>query len=111
MSEESSREREGKIWTDWFDRPESRRMLWRALWATCALTLAAEFFVHRKGYFGIDSVFGFFAALGFLACAAMILGTKALGIFLKRGEDYYNQREADAESARAATEKRGGGDG
>ena len=111
MRNETGKEGEGKVWTDWFDRPGSRRFLWRVLWATCALALAAEILVHRKGYFTIDAFFGFFAILGFAACAAMILGAKALGIFLKRSDDYYNGREDGTESSRPAAEKGGREDG
>ncbi len=85
------REEDGKVWTEWFDRPESRRKMWRTLWATCALTVAAEMFLARKGHFVFDGWFGFYAILGFVACAGMILGTKGLGELLKRGEDYYGE--------------------
>ena len=78
---------------DWFDRPSSRKLLWWLLWITCGLSLVAELFIHRHGYFGIDEFFGFYSVLGFLGCAAMILGAKALGLLLKRDEGYYGEED------------------
>jgi len=39
----------------------------------------------------IDGWFGFHAVYGLLACVAMVLFAKFLGIYLKRGEDYYDR--------------------
>jgi hypothetical protein len=41
------------------------------------------------GHFEIEQIFGFYAVYGFLACAALILIAKAIGVFLKRPDDYY----------------------
>lgn len=85
---------------DWFDRPESRRRLWRLLYAACAVSLLLEIpliLAHRRhGHFGGHSADGwwfFYAFLGFIACALMILAAKALGSWLKRPEDYYGEAE------------------
>lgn len=85
---------------DWFDRPESRKLLWRLLWGACAVSVLAElvfvFGHHRHDYFGIDGRFGFYAALGFVGCAVMILLARVLGFVLKRPESYYG--DADEET-------------
>ena len=57
--------------------------------AVLALSVAAQFLFKVKGYFGPDGWFGFGAVYGFLACFAMVMFAKFLGLFLKRGEDYY----------------------
>ena len=57
--------------------------------------MAAQIFIKVKGYFDIDSWFGFGAAYGFLACVAMVLVAKALGLFLKRDENYYQPEDSD----------------
>ena len=75
---------------DWFDRKENHKKLWILLWGLCALSLVAEFFVERHGHFPIDGFFGFYALLGFAACAVAILIAKFLGKFLKVDEDYYD---------------------
>ena len=73
----------------WLVRPATIRKLWWGFSIVLALTVAAQFFIYVKGYFGVDGWFGFGAAFGFVSCLAMVLVAKALGYFLKRGEDYY----------------------
>ena len=100
MKEEDKEE--GKIWTEWFDQPESRRLMWRLLWGVCILMVGLELLVTpRKAHFGFDGIFGFYAIIGFVGCAGMIIGTKWLGKLLKRGEDYYGE---------APPEEKGGDD-
>jgi hypothetical protein len=83
--------RKGKREFDYFDRPETIRKLWILLYVVCALTLVPDFFTHRHAYFGIDQWFGFYAALGFAACAALILFAKVIGFVLKVKENYYDR--------------------
>lgn len=87
---------------DWFDHPESRKLLWRLLIGACIVSVLLEvtlFFDDghgRHGHFGdhsVDGWFGFYAVLGFVACALMIYGAKFLGKFLKKDEDYYGDPE------------------
>lgn len=73
----------------WLMRPANIKTLWRVFIAILALTVAAEFFVEPEAHFGIDGVFGFNAWYGFLACAALILMAKLIGIALKRPDTYY----------------------
>ena len=79
---------------DLFDKPATRKLLWVLLWGACAVSVLLEFFVHRHPHFKADAIFGFYALLGFVACIAMILLAKFLGIFLKVGEDYYDDDES-----------------
>ena len=73
----------------WLARPATIRKLWWVFSIVLALTVIAQLFIDIKGYFGVDGWFGFGAAFGFLSCLAMVLFAKALGVFLKRNEDYY----------------------
>lgn len=41
-------------------------------------------------HFEIEQLFGFYAVYGFLACAALILIAKAVGLVLKRPDSYYD---------------------
>ena len=75
---------------DWFDRPESKRTLWVWLYAVCGLLVVPDFFTHRHEYFGFDGSFAFFALLGFVSCAVLILFSKLVGLVLKAREDYYD---------------------
>ena len=77
----------------WLTRPQSITLLWRGFSAVLALTVAAEFLLAHEPYFGIDGVFGFNAWFGFLACAALIVFARGLGVLLKRPDDYYEGRD------------------
>ena len=76
----------------WLLRRENIRRLWIAFAGILLLTLIADLFVHQHMYFGIEDSFGFFAWYGFITCVAMVVFAKILGIFLKRPEDYYQNR-------------------
>ena len=80
----------------WLVRPATIRMLWWVFSAVLALLVLAQLLIKVKGYFGVDGWFGFGAAFGFLSCLAMILVAKALGLVLKRPEDYYREDSDDA---------------
>lgn len=75
----------------WLARPATIRLLWRAFLAVLALTVAAEFAVEREAHFGVEGLFAFGAWYGFLACAALILAAKAIGLWLKRPDRYYDE--------------------
>jgi hypothetical protein len=72
------------------ERPGSIRKLWMLLWLVCGLTLVPEFFIHRHPHFSHDHYFGFYAGLGFVACAVLIILAKGVGWLLKRREEYYD---------------------
>lgn len=95
--------KDGKKEFDWFDRPESRRLLWRLLYGACVLSLLAEIpliIAHKRhGHFGDHSIDGwwfFYAALGFVGCALMILAAKGCGFLLKKPTDFYGDDSAAA---------------
>lgn len=79
----------------WLVRPATIRKLWWGFSIVLALTVAAQALIYVKGYFGVDGWFGFGAAYGFLSCLAMVLVAKALGLVLKRGENYYAAGDDD----------------
>jgi hypothetical protein len=78
----------------WLERPRTIRLLWIVFVGILALTVIAQLVVHPHGYFGLDGSFGFNAWFGLLSCVAMILVAKALGIFLKRPDSFYDDEEA-----------------
>jgi hypothetical protein len=75
----------------WLARPESIRLLWKLFALVLALTVAAQFFIKVKGYFGVDGWLGFAAVFGFVACLLMVLVAKVLSLVLKRDQDYYKE--------------------
>ena len=73
----------------WLDEPANVKRLWRGfLWVLAGL-VAAELVVALHPHFALDAIFGFHAWYGLLACAAMIAVAKALGLVLRRPDDYY----------------------
>ncbi len=77
-------------------RPGTIRGLWWLFSVVLALTVLAQLVFYVKGYFVVDGWFGFGAVFGFLSCLLMVLFAKALGVFLKRPNDYYRERDDDA---------------
>jgi hypothetical protein len=75
----------------WLDEPRHVRLLWRGFLVVLALTVLAEAVVTLHPHFGIESVFGFNAWFGFVACAAMIGVAKALALLLKRPDTHYGR--------------------
>ena len=73
-----------------FDKPENVRRLLRILCLACALLLAANLFVHRHVEHSWESLWGFYAFFGFVACVLLVLLAKQLRKILKRPEDYYD---------------------
>lgn len=77
----------------WLDEPRNVKLLWRVFLAVLALTVLAELAVTLHPHVGIESLFGFHAWFGFVACAAMILVAKGLALLLKRPDRYYGQHD------------------
>jgi len=75
----------------WLARESTIRLLWRGFIAVLALTVLAEFVVDMHPHFEIEGLPAFGAWYGFLACAAMIVFAKLLGVFLKRPDRYYDE--------------------
>jgi len=74
----------------WLSRPATIRGLWIGFAVVLALTVLGELVISIKGYFTIDGWMGFAAVFGFGACVAMVVVAKALGVLLKRRDDYYH---------------------
>lgn len=76
--------------THWLRRPETIRKLWR--WGISVLIAIAllDLLIIPHPYFDIDGTFGFYSWYGLLTCVAMVIIAKLLGIFLKQGDDYYD---------------------
>ncbi len=80
----------------WLARPSTIRLLWRIFVAVLVLLVVLEAGIAIKGYFTIDRWLGFGAGFGFLSCVAMVLVARALGLVVKRPENYYRGDRDDA---------------
>lgn len=74
----------------WLVRHSTIRLLWRAGIGVLALTVLADLVVTHHPHFGFDGTLGFGAGYGFAACIALVLLAKAIGVFLKRPDTYYD---------------------
>ncbi len=79
----------------WLVRASTIRWLWIVFSVLLIALVALQLVIHVKGYVGADSWFGFGAVFGFASCVGMVLVAKALGLILKRPENYYRE---DAEN-------------
>ena len=80
----------------WLTRPETIRKLWRLFIAVLAAVVLAELLGPREAHFDVERLFGFYALFGFGACAVLIVVAKAIGVFLKRPDTYYDDEAGDA---------------
>lgn len=105
---------------DWFDRPKSRRLLWKLLWGACIVTILLEIPLiiagKRHSHFEhaaqgdvehaadavtatashvptFDGWWFFYPVFSFVGCALMVIVAKGLGFILKRPDDYYIAEE------------------
>ncbi len=82
--------------THWLTRASTIKKLWWGFSIVLALTVLAQIVVYVKGYFIVDGWFGFGALYGFICCLLMVLFAKALGVLLKRPNNYYAEKDDDA---------------
>lgn len=75
----------------WLDQPRNIKFLWRGFLVVLAIVVVAEVAIALHPHFWIESLFGFHAVYGFVACAGMILFAKGLGLLLKRRDTYYRE--------------------
>jgi hypothetical protein len=73
-----------------FDKPRNVSLLLRCLYAICALLFILDFFLHRHVTHDWESLPGFYAIFGFVACVTLVLVANQMRKLLKRKEDYYH---------------------
>lgn len=74
-----------------FDNPRNVRRVIYALLAACVVVLGGDFFVYRHIDHPWESIFGFYAIYGFVACVLLVLVAKELRRIIMRREDYYDR--------------------
>ena len=77
----------------WLDEPRNVKLLWRLFLGILALTVAIGALIPLHPHSDIESVVGFYAWFGFIACAVMIVVAKGLALLLKRPDTYYRERD------------------
>jgi hypothetical protein len=83
-----------------FDNPRNVRRVVRGLTWICVLLVGLELVVHRHLSHPWESLFGFYALYGFVACVLLVLLAAEMRKLLMRDEDYY-ERDSTASGATA----------
>ena len=73
----------------WLVRKSTIRMIWIVSIIVLAALTALDLVVKKKSHFAVEDIFGFGSLFGFIACVVLVVGSKALGAFLKRRDTYY----------------------
>ncbi len=73
-----------------FDRPENTKRLLTVFYAVCAGLFALDLLYHRHVTHSWESLWGFYAVYGFVACVLLVLVAKRMRKWLMRAEDYYD---------------------
>lgn len=63
--------------------------MWRTFIAILLLSVLAQLAIDAHPHFEAEWLFGAYAIYGFVACAALILIARTIGLFLKRPDSYY----------------------
>ena len=74
-----------------FDNPKNvKRVIW-ALYISCAVVFAGDFFIHRHVDHPWESMFGFYGIYAFTSFCVLVLGAKEMRKLVMRKEDYYDK--------------------
>ena len=74
----------------WLVRASTIRTLWIGFIVVLAALVLLDVTRH-EAHFTVEAIFGFGAWFGFLSCVVLIVLAKALGLFLKRPDTYYDR--------------------
>lgn len=74
----------------WLERPSTIKGLWIGFGIVLVVVLALDLGVEHHAHFGIEGTIGFSAFYGFFACVLMVVGSKAIGLLLKRKDTFYD---------------------
>ena len=74
-----------------FDRPGMVKKVLRLLTGACVLLFLMDFVYHRHSVHPLESIWGFYAIYGFVACVVLVLIAKEMRKFLMRDEEYYDR--------------------
>jgi len=78
------------------------RTLWIAVAVLALISAAAEFFIHKHGYFPVEDLPLSFAAFGLIGLAAFVLVAVAVRAVVGAGQDFYGSGNVDTEDGRGA---------
>lgn len=74
-----------------WDNPRNVQRLLYIFYSICAVLFLVDFFVHRHMVHSWESLWGYYAIFGWVACVILVLVAKELRKVLMRREDYYDR--------------------
>ncbi len=74
-----------------FDKPGNLKKFLRGFYIICAILLAIDFVHNRHVVHSWESLWGFYAVYGFVACVALVEIAKLMRALLMRAPDYYEK--------------------
>lgn len=74
-----------------FDKKENVQKFLRVFFASLAVLLVVDFFIHKHPHFPWEGAPEFYAVYGFVSCVALIFIAKLLRLIVRRDEDYYDK--------------------
>ena len=74
-----------------FDNPRNVRRVVFGLVAVCVILAGLDLVLHRHVSHPWESMIGFYAVYGFVACVILVLLAKEMRKVLIRKEDYYDE--------------------
>ena len=74
-----------------FDNPRNVRRVVLGLVGVCVILVGLDLVVHRHVSHPWETMFGFYAVYGFVACVLLVLLAKEMRKLLIRKEDYYDE--------------------
>lgn len=72
------------------DKPKNRKRVRTVFYVCCVALLLVDLVFHRHVERDFESLFGFYAFYGLIACTILVLAAKELRKVLMRKEDYYD---------------------
>ena len=81
----------------WADSAKKVHTLIIGLSVLCALLFLLDFIWHRHTKVPGEGLYGFYAIVGFVAFTVIVLGARALRVFIGRDESFYGEHGVDSE--------------
>jgi hypothetical protein len=76
----------------WLDDPRNVTRVVYGLVALCVLAVVADLFYAKHPHFAFEGWFAFYPLYGFVGSVGLVLAAKGLRRWLRRDEDYYENR-------------------
>ena len=74
----------------WLVRPDTIRKIWIGSLTVLAILVVLDFVIEKHPHTEAEKLPAFASWYGFFGCVILVFGSKAIGVFLKRKDTYYD---------------------